>query len=591
MNKGIFFGGRDIIKPGVYTTTDVQALVPSRLGSANTIGVIGLAEGGIPRTVTTITTPQEAKAQLRDGVMRRAIELMYDPSPEVQGAGTIRYYRLNQAVESTLIVKDAGAMNVLTVTSRDFGVWTNQIRLKIEAGSVFGKKISLNDVLDPLTVESADNLGEAFDVQYLGGIANARMTIVKTGDLATSLTLETSADAIQWDPVTTVDLTNPNLATMGAVVALLDNLSDWDVTLIGDQNLPVSELDSVSNQDVKTAVYSQTATLGAIVYWINTQSLLVKAVRVGGATAAPADLPYTFLTGGGEGVAVTNGDWSEALDAFLNEDVQFIFVASEDAAVHAMALAHCNQASGIKERHERLTIVGGAANETVEQAVARAQVLADRRAALCYPGIKRLNLLTSEVDTLSPMYFGAMVTGMAAGVPVPTPLTFKQIRVSGLEKALTQTEIDRLLDRGVLHAEFDPGTGTYRIVQGITTYLKDANVAYRKVAGMRIHDFLQTGGREALKPFIGKIGDKRHTTMARVALVNWLGRQTRSAANRNGVLTEGTQADGSPEPAFKNVSVVFDGLDLLTVSYEAHPVGETAYITIVASLTPTQIAA
>ena len=93
MGKGIYFGGRAILKPGVYATTDATALVPRRLGPANTIGIIGIAEGGQPRTVTPINSPQESKAQLRAGVMRDAIDLMYDPSPQIQGAGEIKFYR------------------------------------------------------------------------------------------------------------------------------------------------------------------------------------------------------------------------------------------------------------------------------------------------------------------------------------------------------------------------------------------------------------------------------------------------------------------------------------------------------------------
>ena len=591
MSKGIFFGGRSILKPGVYSTIDADALVPSRLSPAGSIGVIGIATGGKPRTVTTINSPQEAKGQLRSGVLRNVIELMYDPSPEVQGAGTIKYYRLNAAVAGTLNLQDSGPANVIVVTAKDYGLWTNQIRIKVESGTLHGKKVSINDVLDPLTVEVGDNLGRALAIQYTGGIANARMTIAKTGDVATSLTLQTSPDASTWTTVSTVDLTNPNLATVGALVDFLDNIADVDATVIGDQNLPVAELDAVSNQDIQSAVYNAVANIGAIVYWMNTNSLLVKAARVASAVNAPANSAYTFLASGSEGAAVQNSDWSTALDAFLTENVNFIFVCSEDAAVHAMAVAHCNQASGVKERHERLCILGGAAAETVEQAVTRAQNLADRRSALCYPGIKRVNLQTGAIDALSPMYFAALVTGMSAGVPVPMPLTFKQLRISGLEKTLTQTEIERLLDRGVLHAEHDQGTGTFRIVQGITTYLKDGNVTYRKIAGMRIHDYLHTQSREAVQRYIGKVGDSRTVKMMSVSVVNRLTQLVRGPLNPNGVLTTGVDSNGNIEPAFKNVVVTFDGLDLITISFEAHPVGEVAYITIQATLTPTQISA
>ncbi len=155
---------------------------------------------------------------------------------------------------------------------------------------------------------------------------------------------------------------------------------------------------------------------------------------------------------------------------------------------------------------------------------------------------------------------------------------------------MTQTEITRLLDRGVLHSEFVPGDGIFRIVHGITTYLKDANVIFRKLAGMRIHDFLQTQVRASVKAFIGTVADKRGISMMLNAVVNRLTQLIRSGTNLTGVLTTGTDANGNFEPAFKNVQVVFDGFDLVAITFEAHPVGEIAYVTITASLTPTQIA-
>lgn len=591
MSKTIYFGGRNIIKPGVYSTINVDALVPFRLGPANTIGVIGVAEGGKPRTVTTINSPQEAKLQLKGGVMRNLIELMYDPSQEIQGAGEIKYYRLNNAVVSSLTVKDAGASNVLVFTSRDWGVRTTQLRVKIETGTLSGKKISINDVLTPLTVESGDNLGQAFSIQYVGALNSARMSIAKVGDVATTLLIESSVNGSDWITVSSLDLSNPNMATMGVLADFLDNLTDFDVQLAGDQNLSVSHLDAVSNQDIKTAPYYATAAIGAIVHWVNTNSILVSAARMPGASSVPANIAYTFLAGGTEGAAVINSDWSTALDAFLTENVDFIFVCSESSAVHAMALAHCNQASGVKERMERRAIMGGAANEAVETFVARCEALADARAQLCYPGIKRLNLTTGLVDSLSPMYSAAIVAGMRAGVTPATSLTFKQIRVTGLERAFTQTEVERLLDRGGLIFEYDRSNGTYRIVQDLTTYLKDGNVIYRKGIGMSIHDYLQKQTRAAVQPFIGKTADKRKTNLILAAVKNRLTQLTRSDTNLNGVLTTGTDAQGNPEPSFKNIRVSFDGFDLVEITYEAHPVGEVAYITIAATLTPTQIVA
>jgi hypothetical protein len=243
----------------------------------------------------------------------------------------------------------------------------------------------------------------------------------------------------------------------------------------------------------------------------------------------------------------------------------------------------------VKIRKERITILGGAANETVDQVVTRAQALANKRSALCYPGIKRRNLTTGNIDTLSPMYGAALVCGMAAGVTPETPMTFKAIRVAGLEKTLSLTDIESLLNYGVLPFEPVP-TGGFRIVQGLTTYLVDANVVWRKIAGVRIADYLNRELRASVERFVGGVADESTVHSILNAAASKLRQLTRSQINPTGVLTAGVDPDtGAAVPSFRNLTAVFDGFDLVALTYEAHPVGEVAYITVTAGLTPTQI--
>ena len=91
MFKGIYFRNTGILKPGVYSNVDASAMLPNRLGPANTIGVIGQAQGGQPMTSLTFTSPIDAMAVLRGGDLMTALEFMYDPSgdPLVGGASTV----------------------------------------------------------------------------------------------------------------------------------------------------------------------------------------------------------------------------------------------------------------------------------------------------------------------------------------------------------------------------------------------------------------------------------------------------------------------------------------------------------------------
>ncbi|MDO8357317.1 MAG: phage tail sheath subtilisin-like domain-containing protein [Nitrospirota bacterium] len=595
MSKGIYFGARSIVKPGAYSVVNASEMVPNRLGAANTIAVIGQATGGKPRTFTKVGSPADAASQLRSGVLLDVMNNMYDPSNEVPGAGDVLYYRLNLAVQAALSVLDAGAVAVLNLTAKDYGVHTNQIRTKIEAGSISGKKITINDVLDTVNYEMGDNLGNAFSLQYTGALFACRLSITKTGDVATALLLQTQAasGADPWVTMASVDLTNSSLATMGMLTRYLAGLQSMTVTILGDSNEPVGDLDAVSNQNVKSAAYTATANIGAIVNWVNRNSQLMTAARVASAVNVPANVGYTFMTGGSEGAAPSNSDWQAALDALLSVECNLVFVCSESAAIHAMALSHCNTASDVKARKERMCFVGGARGETVSQVVTRAQGLAGARSVLCYPGVNQIDLLSGNIVNRSSLYTAALVCGMAGGIRPEIPLTFKTVNgtVQGLETDLQLADIETLLTYGVLPVEHVASDGIFRIVQGITTYLVDDNVIWRKVAGVRIADYLNSQVRKAVSRYIGRVADQRTVTSILNTVVSTLSQLTRSATNQTGVLTAGNKPDGSPEPAFKNVQAVFDGFDLVAVSYMAHPVGEVGYITITAGLTPTQIVA
>ena len=419
-SKGIYFGARNIVKPGAYAVVNASAMVPNRLGAANTIAVIGQATGGKPQTFVKINSPGEAASQLRSGVLLDVINNMYNPSNEVPGAGEILYYRLNLAVQASLTLKDSSPANCMTLTSKDYGVWTNQIRVSIASGSISGKKVTINNVLDTVNFETGDNLGNAFSIQYTGSAFSCRMSIARTGDVATSLIIQTQATGSgdPWVNVVSVDLTNASLSNMGMLTKYLSGLQGFVVSILGDANEPVGDLDAVSNQDVKGSVYTATANIGAIAYWINTHSLLVTASRVPSAVNAPANTSYAFLSGGNEGAAPTNNDWQSALNSLLTQECSFVFVCSESSAIHAMALAHCNFASDVKTRKERVCILGGARGESVAQVQARAQALAGARAVLCYPGVNQIDLISGDVVNRSPMYTAALVCGMAGGIRI-----------------------------------------------------------------------------------------------------------------------------------------------------------------------------
>lgn len=579
--KGIYWKGRPIVIPGAYAYVNADAMVPDRLSPANTIGAVGICRGGKPGTALRVTSLREALNTLRGGDLARAAELMYDPSSEIPGAGEVVFVRVNKATQASYTGSG------FTVTSKDYGEHTNFIRFKIEDGTVEGKKITIQHQSDDIN-EVLDNVGSVFTIKYTGSVAQARLNINRTTGV---LKVETSQDGNTWNTLVEYNLSAPEVSQVGLLIDALDGHPDLVCTAskyLVSYALPSTELDGVTAQDIKTSEYTATAVRGSVKYWADVFSSLITFTPT--TYTALTNMNWTNLSGGGEGSAPTLTDWADAIDVLSQEaDVKFVYVASGNEAVHLLALQHCEQMSDIKEGKERILICGGSLGETVDAVTTRAINMGAKRSVLVYPGIKRYNLTTGNLDTLAPYLAAAIVVGMAGGTPPELPLTFKTIKVQGLEKYLTNTELETLLNKGVCPLRFVKEDGIYQIVQSITTWQKDANVIYRKLSGMRIHDYLRQEVRNTAKRYIGQVADQMTIVSLRNAIAAKLDLLTRTPQNLQGVLTPATDESGKPTPSWKNLVVTYDGFDWVMISFDAHPVGEIAYITIEAVLKPAKM--
>ena len=127
------------------------------------------------------------------------------------------------------------------------------------------------------------------------------------------------------------------------------------------------------------------------------------------------------------------------------------------------------------------------------------------------------------------------------------------------------------------------------MLQGITTWQKDANVVYRKSAGMGMHDFLLRELRATCKPFVGRTASATGILAVKSAVETKLNALINSAQNTDGILTPGINGDGTLDPAWKNLTIRFDGFDAIYITVEVHFVGEMAYFLIEADATPAMI--
>lgn len=155
---GVYFDGQFIIRPQAKVAINEAGLSPATLATDNVLMMFGISTGGgKPKTVVPYSDPTAASKALRSGDLLTAMLAAWSPSPALPGATLIRSVRVNPAVQATLILNISGPASGLTLTSQDYGAYTNGIQVKVTAGSVSGKMITIQLASDNIT-EVYDNL-------------------------------------------------------------------------------------------------------------------------------------------------------------------------------------------------------------------------------------------------------------------------------------------------------------------------------------------------------------------------------------------------------------------------------------------------
>lgn len=550
--SGVFFNGRLLQSPTTASVVDDSALYNKNLTVGNVVALIGRATGGKPNTALRFGSPSEAEAALIDGELLTAVRKAFDPSAQTGSPTTVVVVRVNPATQASLALQDATPATVINIVSTDYGLYTNQIKVKVESGSSVGKKVTTQFGND---YYSADNIARnAFKVRYTGGEASARMSI--TG---TSISLEAPNATV----VATIDLNAYD--TIQEVVDRINVVSGFTASVQdGNGNKPALQgLDFVSNQDVKTADYIATAHLQAIVDWINSTSEgFITATRPANVGTLPANIAFTYLAGGSDGT-VTNTEWSNAYTTLQTVDVQWVVPISSDASIHAMNDTHCAFMTNVM-RMERRGIVGMASGSTDQQALDAAKAINSDRTSLVHLGFYDYNA-TGALVLQPPYILAALLAGAFAGVNPGTPLTNKSIKVRGLERKLRNpTDTDVLLEGGVLCVEDTPNG--YKVVKSITTWLTNDNYNRVEISTGVALDFVARNVRNALDVLRGEKASPIALSRAVSITESTLRELARAEPQGPGVIVGDAE-----NPAYKNIRATIEG-DVLRVEYQCSPV-------------------
>ncbi len=561
----VFFGGRFLVAPTVASRVDDTALVNPNPAGGFGLALIGQAEGGEPGVALKFSDPARARQALRAGKLLDALERAMHPSndSDFPGAGTVTAIRVNPATKATLTLKDSTNADAIILNSSDWGRWTNQIKVKIEDGTQAGTKKVTVAYADQVVTK--DNIGRnILRLQYTGANATATITINDT-----SLSLAAGAG----------ESFTANFADYPTVQALYDFLatkSFLTVTLLADnaEHPTASALDFISAQDVKTAAYTVTANLQALIDWFNsTEEPYVDATRAAGAGKVPANTNgYLYLAGGSEGT-ITAQNWQDAFDTLKQQDVYVICPVTDDAAIHAMGDTHCQFMSGPSGKKERVQFVGAAQGEQMSDWITRAQGLNSDRTALVVQGVKDFDR-NGNLTTFAPPLLAAQLAGMFVSGGPGRALTNRYIVARGLDPLIKTEDRDTLLLAGIIPIEFVDGRG-FKVVQSITTWIADTRYTRRELSTRWAADYTVRTVREAVEPLVGITAGPQLIALAIS--------RTESTLKRRAA--EGIIVGDAENPAFRNIQAFIDG-DVLTVSFEASPAIPANYILLTAHLVP-----
>ena len=553
-------------RPHTSVTVDSSALGATSSDTEKAIVVFGSAEGGIPGQLYRLTAFPQARQAFKGGELLDWIETAWNPSDTEAGAGIIYAMRVDSANPATL------SQGELEITSAQYGANANQVSVKLEGGSIPNSlKFTAVDANSGDT-ETYDYLGPIFTLQYTGDgkeasakIANGRFTVTVDGtavmDIATDNKLISTADKL-------VDQINLQPGLEAIMIPY------------GDKSIDTTLSDDIEYTDIKGSEVTFISVVGDLILQTNAGSNLVTIKKATGSDSEldvevtskalilkpkpvesePADVepfPLTALSGGSNGTVP--GSWRKFFDKFADDDAPdayYVTAVSPSQSIHGELNQFVNEmtASGYPLRG----IVGGALNESNQKLFTRRAILNSSRMALV--GFSPKVAMADGRTLTFPAYMAtSFVAGIASGLDISEPVTYKHPRIAALVRQLSSDVLDQMDANGIITVERvrNANGGAFRIVSDVTTKSSTNDPVLTSMSLGETTDFLANGLRNFLDDrFIGTRTTSSTAVDIKTAVSLYLG-----TAQLNGTVV-------TYDPA--NIAVVVRG-DRADISFTATP--------------------
>jgi hypothetical protein len=564
------FNGQQIILPGAYSAVNDSGTLTSVSTNVPPVIYIGNGYGQQPFTAVTYASPSALLAAIRGGPAAAYVQEMFTPSGQINGASLVTFINASENTQSSASLKDSAAATVITMTSANYGLPSNQLQYTVTAGTVGGIELELYDGYSGQAL-LANNLGIPFQIAYLGS-GTVTYTVTST---ALTITSSNASESL------TITFGAGGYTTVSQAVNYINGTGNFVASVVSNANLPLTSLDLVSaiSLPVPTSgspnFVSITAYLGDIVWWLNNEatSLIGSAAIANGITSSsstvPVATPATHFTGA-TSVPPTNADYATAFNVALTIPGWVVFADSNSPAVQALGAQHVITASNATNRRPRRFVTGSTAGDSIAVTLTNAKSLAAKQVAYCYPGIYVTNTTTGVSTLQGGLYWAAGVAGAMAGNPVNMPLTYKTFTGNGVETQLPLAEINQLQNSGVFVLYVDDYTGLPTTASDVSTWQADANPSNVFLQQVGIDQYLQYVVQQATQPYTGTVASNFSSTVIRKAVVAALNAQVISANNQNGVLD-----------SWDTSSLTFsynEQLQATAISFNCTPVGQNRFI-------------